>query len=71
MRISIQERGEVMSRNIAVSKSEYTNIISIARAIGIKVTLRELEQGEEVESLAFLTLKGTAHQLNILEKIFA
>lgn len=60
-----------MSRNIAVSKSEYTNIISTARAIGIKVTLRELEQGEEVESLAYLTLKGTAHQLGILEKIFA
>ncbi len=59
-----------MSRNIAISKSQYTDVISVARSIGIKVTLRELEQGEEFESLAFLTLKGSAHQLGILDKIF-
>lgn len=59
-----------MSRNIAISKSQYTDVISVARSIGIKVTLRELEQGEEFESLAFLTLRGSAHQLGILDKIF-
>ena len=58
-----------MSKNVAVSKSQYVDIMSTARTIGIKVTLRELEQGDE-ESLAFLTLKGTAHQLCVLDKIF-
>lgn len=59
-----------MSRNIAISKSQYVDVMSTARAIGIKVTLRELEQGDEFESLAYLTLKGTAHQLCVLDKIF-
>jgi hypothetical protein len=60
-----------MSRiNVAISKSQYVDYMSVARSIGLKVTLRELEQGDELESLAFLTLKGSAHQLGILDKIF-
>lgn len=59
-----------MSKNVAVSKSEYVDYMSVARSIGLKVTLRELEQGEEFESLAYLTLKGTSHQLGVLDKIF-
>lgn len=58
-----------MSKNIAVSKAEYVDVIFTARAIGLKVVLRELEQGD-FESLAHLTLKGTAHQLCVLDKIF-
>lgn len=59
-----------MSKNVAVSKEQYVDIMSTARSIGLKVTLRELEQGDEFESLAYLTLKGTAHQLCVLDKIF-
>lgn len=60
-----------MSKNIAISKAQYTDVMSVARSIGLKVVLRELEQGDELESLAFLTLKGTAHQIGVLNKAFA
>ena len=60
-----------MSKNIAISKAQYTDVMSVARSIGIKVILRELEQGDELEGLAFLTLKGTAHQIGVLNKAFA
>ena len=59
-----------MSKNVAVSKAEYVDVMSTARSIGLKVTLRELEQGDSMESLAHLTLRGSAHQLGIFDKIF-